>query len=407
MQLTKSPYESSSDKLEDPYYVSSVNFVDTRYLHTLKINNPVWHNDNYTFQYIRVSLNHFFNVLKTKYSYSSIQNNNSLEDLLKTNPIATRYISGNGLFIVERPPFRNTVRFTPTKAAYSKNSTNFIEKEVWIPWQVYVVNVDIIQSKFDFRIFFNDKPLSSMDDIVYMPWLPNLFGNSGVCWGDDVGSISQEFLSYGSSISNRKIFDAFCSRYWNGGWNTDILPGSQSIPFFLNRNLELSDNNDQMIHQNYKDKSEINKMRNPYVKDYANALNMWSQYSLEHLLYMMPKYSPKHIKNPLSAHIATTSSSYFDHHSSEVQPTRLLEHYFANSHKFPSFAFDSDDSNKYIEVSFDSSELNVSEQYNLSNPPSQEEARNILSLAIDRWSIPDSSTSFPQQLTFDSQEEPF
>jgi len=407
MQLTKSPCEFTTDSSVNPYYVSSVSVMDNKFIHTLKMNTPMWSEDAFTFQYVRISLDYFFQKIKALYSYTSINYDNSFKDLTSFNPIATRYLSPNGYFLVERPPFRTTLRFTPARASVARGSDKSIERDVWIPWQVYVIGVDLPTSKLDMRIFFNNKPLSSLEDKVPYAWTPNLFANGGVCWGDDTAAICEELreLEAAGSLSNRKIFDILSNRYWSGGWNADIIPSGSFLPAFLSDSThkEFPDDKDQALALSYKIKAVKAKHRNSLMRSYVQSLNIWSEYSLSDLLHMMGSISPsRYALSELYEHAPV--SAFLDHNNPTGNISKLLENYFANSHKFPVFLFDNNDQRKYLHVDIMPSDLGLSDVYNLNNYISQESARDMLEKAINKYALP--SYHHPQ-LTIDTSEEPF
>jgi hypothetical protein len=329
-----------SSSAGDPYYVSSVSTVNANFLHLLRVNLPAWSNSCYQTQYMRIDLNYFFNSIAKNFIYSDIKNDNSLEDLLRINPIAVRYFTSDGIFFIERPPFKATLRFHPIKASGVTTKTTLIEKEVWIPWQVYIVNYDIELGKFIFKIYFHHKPIDSLDNNLSIAWLPNLFGDGGVCWGQDNNIIKEEVLQ-NKTKTNKNIFDIICSQYWQGGWNADILPSLYSIPTFLLPEFETKNDEDYAIYTKASQSADKSKLKNHMIRQYVDHLNIWSQYSLSDLLFLMSKYPANSSPKKLSFLIENAKAydgaySYNGANSFGV----LFDQIFCLTHKYPNHFFE-------------------------------------------------------------------
>jgi len=348
MEYVINPELISSDA--NPYYISSVSTVSDNYLHLLRLNLPAWSSSCYRTQYIRIDLNYFFKTILKNFIYSDIKNDNSLEDLLKINPIAVRYFTSDGIFFIERPPFKATLRFHPIKAAGVTTKTTLIEKEVWIPWQVYIVNYDIELGKFTFKIYFHHKPIDSLDNDLSTAWLPNLFGDAGVCWGQDNNIIKEEILQ-NKTKTNKNIFDIICSQYWQGGWNADILPSLYSIPTFLLPEFETKNDEDYAIYTKASQNADKSKVKNYMIRQYVDHLNIWSQYSLSDLLSLMSKYPPNASPKKLSYLVEAVKAydgtySYDGANSFGV----LFDQIFCHTHKYPNHLFQAENvsSNTYF-----------------------------------------------------------
>ena len=390
----------------NPYTVSSVAIIQNNYLNLLKINVPGWNGAPYTFNYFKINYDYFISIISKFYNSLVINNDNSLSDLTKINPIATRFISSNGSFLVERPPFKATMRFTPTKAAYASASNNIHEVEAWIPWQVYIAYFNPLSSKFSLRIFFNHKPITSLEDEVIPAWTPNLFGDSGVCFGEDSMKVLQEISS--SNISNKTIFENMCSSYWSGGWNTDIIPSSYLVPPFLNQEFETNDDYDFAIHREIVSKSVYSKHKNSFTRSYINVLNLWSNYNLDNLLHMISKYPPKS-KFSLNSlfKIEEENSNYAQVLAGDIssRPAALLLDLFARSHKFPLSIFT--DNSKYFysnfeNIPYDNSVVRYEENI------TQEKAYDILHNLVTYYqNNAPTETSISSLNSFFTDEEPF
>jgi len=388
----------------NPYSVSSVAIIKNNYLNLLKINQPSWNNANYTFNYFKINYDTFISTASKFYNCVVINNDNSLNDLTKINPIATRFISSSGQLVIERPPFKTKIRFTPTKAAYASSSRSLPEVEVWIPWQVYILNFNIETQKYHLRIFFNSKPLYSLDDPIVPAWTPNLFGDSGVCYGEDTRRINEEISNI--DISNKNIFEILCSSYWGGGWNTDIIPSSYLIPRFLMRDFEIQNDNDFSIYREAIAKSEYAKNKNALTRGYVNTLNIWSNYSLDNLLHMMSNY-PTTQTTSLNSLLGNQDERQPYIGNISIRPSSFLADMFARSHKLPFSVFREIDSSKYLHVDFEENPTDKS-FVSFNENISQERAYSILIDLIDHYQECLSSNQLNViNNTFFSEEEPF
>jgi len=284
------------DKTKDnPASINSALLIKNEEVHIIKVSRYSTCSDlPIEFEYIKYSAFDFFETIQQSNSILKSLDNNYLSVLKKIFPTATRFISENGSILVERPPFRYTIDFTPVKASkVNKKGNKKIEPiTVWVPWTVYKMQINK-QGTFAITIHFNDSPISSLNDHVFSCIFPNVFNGGLICFGSDstINSYFVESSIKDDTYSYKELFNYLISNYYNGGWNTDILPSSSDIPMFMlfqsyDRIKALNDPAALEMYSNAMAKCTPVKHKDSHVAMYLNALNIWSKYSLEELLYL-------------------------------------------------------------------------------------------------------------------------
>ena len=173
-------------------------------------------------------------------------------------PIAVRYISKDNVYIIERPPFRLSVDFKNSRAAY--HSPKIEPVEIWIPWTVMVLpwNQVVNGEPSNLRLYFNDGPIQSLDDCVVAPYLPNSYSDGRICWSNSFSNLLSQLNTTGpDSVDVNYLYSSVLNDYLMGGWNTDLN--------FHYRFLQ------------YKDSHTFNNLiasgKFPFVYSFLNTLN--------------------------------------------------------------------------------------------------------------------------------------
>jgi len=169
----------------------------------------------------------------TKLLYSESNSKNNTIPSNPLYPIAVRYISSNGYYFIERPPFQLEIDLNITSISnYGKPHFT----KIWIPWTLSVFNP---QNPSSLSIYFSHSSLTS-EDSQYVPcFLPNSHAPGNICFGPTL--MSPEFqLSNISSSDIKYLYSLFFNEYLNGGWNLDLTPNI--LPHITNiYNLSKSD----------------------------------------------------------------------------------------------------------------------------------------------------------------------
>ena len=147
-------------------------------------------------------------------------------------PIATRYITSEGYYFIERPPFQVEVDLYVTKNRYSDNRRKMNPYKIWVPWTLTIFNPNDLS---DVRIMFSHKPLSSMEDVYSPSFLPNSYNDGRICFASSLNQLSVEDID---KKDIRHIYSTIFNEYMNGGWNLDLTPNIyrffQNLPSFEN-----------------------------------------------------------------------------------------------------------------------------------------------------------------------------
>lgn len=138
-------------------------------------------------------------------------------------PMAVRYISNKNTYVIERPPFRLNIDYRQG-TAYS-NAGKFPELSMWVPWTVMVFNgAEIASGEFNnVKLYFNDGPIESLDDILITSFYPNSYGDARICYSGSLSDFNnvlslREFENGNISYIYNYIFN----NYMMGGWNSDL-----------------------------------------------------------------------------------------------------------------------------------------------------------------------------------------
>lgn len=136
-------------------------------------------------------------------------------------PIATRYITSNGYYIIERPPFQVPVNYKPAKA-HNSTKKKFEDFSIWIPWTIFIFNPSNLNS---FKLYFSSKSLSTMDDKYIPTYLPNTWSSGEICFSNSLGTLPEDSLittTDSSSPNISALYSLIINEFFAGGWNADI-----------------------------------------------------------------------------------------------------------------------------------------------------------------------------------------
>lgn len=233
-------------------------------------------------------------------------------------PIAVRALSKNQ-YVIERPPFKTTVRLTPKRAARVQKESPII-CEVWIPWTLSfltMVNPDTQMPSME--IYYNDGPISSLNDSIIGAWTPNIFGHNGVCWG-------QTGANWFEDVRNKvvdptdvgQVYHYLINDYYGGGWNTDLGYGTvyniatAGIGKFTIDPLSNPEIAQRAQQQKIKLKPHARSLRDASV--IKNIYNTWGLLTLDEVLEAVSIAK----KNRIDHHKITVSS-VFERNNEQVQ----------------------------------------------------------------------------------------
>lgn len=214
-------------------------------------------------------------------------------------PIAIRYVSESNFYVIERPPFKTSVRFHNKKAHQVKSSPEPL-CEVWIPWTVVVLKIQSITGQLlevpIFDLYFNDKPLSSIEDTFAVTFTPNTFSDSTICWGESMNKWNKLVNDKAVNPFNvSDVYHYFINEYFSGGWNQDLGTkklndlSRDQVGHFTTRPLDNPMLQERAIKQKINLINDNNDYR--YVRNQSkNNFLLWSLLTLEEVLETITDY---------------------------------------------------------------------------------------------------------------------
>jgi hypothetical protein len=197
--------------------------------------------------YTSIAYNTFYlnssdNQLLLKYTASSFDFKDYYTSTLSSNgainstdlyPLAIRYVDEmQGIYVIERPPFKVDIDFSSRPSNRSRVNPSFLaNKQMWIPWTVTIINFDKENIRYDLDIYFNNKPLESLDDLVLPALLPNI-SNGKVCMGNNPLPKEDIYNKSSDQVSVVNLYNFLFNSYFMGNWNSDLLQFIPNIKFF-------------------------------------------------------------------------------------------------------------------------------------------------------------------------------
>ena len=210
-------------------------------------------------------------------------------------PIAIRAIRNN-TYVIERPPFKTSVRLTGARAARVKKEASVL-CEVWIPWTVSILTMPTESTAYpSLKMFYNDGPLSSIDDLLITPWTPNFHFSGEICLGQTTANFTHAVSEEDLNPKNvSEVYHYLVNDYFNGGWNLDLGGGiisyicNYSIGKFTNHPLDNPDLAARIANKKVKirDTKQVRAREATRIK---NAYLTWSLMDLPEVLEAVALY---------------------------------------------------------------------------------------------------------------------
>jgi len=165
---------------------------------------------------VRYNVSLTSNFLENLKSKNSIKYDKSFFNTFA--PIAVRYTNGTNLWLIERPPFQANITYKSASSSGQGKETSY---SIWMPWTVMFLNIIPEQSYYDAYLYFNDAPISSLDDVAIPCFFPNMYGDGRMCLNQS-GIMLQQHLSETNSFDIGTIYNFLINDYMTGGWNLDL-----------------------------------------------------------------------------------------------------------------------------------------------------------------------------------------
>lgn len=166
-----------------------------------------------TFQYMATTTESYLDNLR-------IQNTSNYDrsHFNKMAPIAVRYTNGTNLWLIERPPFLATVTFKTTRSSYDGKQHTF---DIWMPWTCMFLDIQPEKSYYDAYMFFNDGPITSLDEQAIPCIFPNMYSDGHMCLNQSLAMLQQHLYQV-NSFDVSTIYNFLINDYMSGGWNIDL-----------------------------------------------------------------------------------------------------------------------------------------------------------------------------------------
>jgi hypothetical protein len=149
----------------------------------------------------------------TKEFFAAHKKINSPDNTDSIYPIAVRYVSKNGTYFIERPPFKMNVSFSGGKRP--------INTSIWMPWSIFVLDP---KRYLNSKLLFSNTPLSSMSDKYLPAYTPNIYADGRICLSASLNGMPKE-----AEEDIRHLYGYIYNEYMNGGWNNDLYPNVSNI----------------------------------------------------------------------------------------------------------------------------------------------------------------------------------
>lgn len=220
-------------------------------------------------------------------------------------PPGVRFISNN-FVVFERPPCVKTVFYIPQPVSSIDGRVEPIVYNIPIPWQLYVATFSNEYYCSDVYMYFMNTPLSSLDQNVYMPTLPNFYTNGILC--RPMFSSFEEVDRYSKSISG--VIASAYDWVWNNGTNNDLTEPLVHL-LLQNQNGQLCQEV-KKTHSSYFSNARLNAVTYFSPLEVTLIMSAWEKMTIDQVLeYQFP--NPSEDLNFPSTHTnARDYSSYYD-----------------------------------------------------------------------------------------------
>lgn len=303
------PYMLSSTFTYTPHYPNTYNYItDGKVTAASAIYEVRLHNAEHTYLY----------------GFSSEENNFSSKQLL---PMATRYADReNGVYIIERPPFQIPIDYYQSKNFSAKAIASLKNRYIWIPWTVLVVSMGKNIDNLYCRLYFNNKPLSSLEDLVVKGYTPNLFDDARICFGNSQFTFAQRITSGEVEYNISNICNYLFNDYFTQ-WNADIHSRCSKMIFeyVFSHNKEIGDR----ILQTPRCPKNIDQLNywNHYKKSWPLVLYTLSMLSFEETMDLV-----EYLKNLKNLHNQLLNSKSVSDVLSRSEKSSIVRGGFDPSH---------------------------------------------------------------------------
>lgn len=249
--------------------------------------------------------NNISNIIQNYSNFISIEED--FKSAKSPLPIATRYISEDGYYFIERYPFKKTIDLSNSLRKQIVSNEDKIE--IWIPWTLTVFSC---KNPSSVKIFYSHKNLADYDDTYITSAYPNSYENGTICFGQssnlhpEIFYINHDYGYASEDLSVKYIYNSLFNEYFYAGWNSDLRNSIYYNILFLTRTKKNSiDQNKYPTLYNffYPTKEYINEKLSHISSARRRIVSSAREKSLSELnehLYMLLMFSTLSLEETLS-----------------------------------------------------------------------------------------------------------
>jgi len=131
------------------------------------------------------------------------------------------------LVVFERPPVYQNIFYIP-KVVTQEMSDQHLVYRIALPWQLYIALYNSDYYLHNVYMYFMDAPLTSLDQNLYAPAIPNFYANGQLCRPNF--SLMDDVERYSKDVSG--VISAAFDWVWNNGTNHDLTESMLLLPKF-------------------------------------------------------------------------------------------------------------------------------------------------------------------------------
>lgn len=206
---------------------------------------------------------------------------------VKSNPVDTGLLSpglkavGANYIVFEKPPTFKNIFYVPlSRSDMSEDLDNQQIFRIPIPWQLYFVKFNPDMYTYEVRMFFMNNSLTSIDQNLYLPPLPNFYTNAMLC--PPIMDNMDDVDRYPKNHSG--IMQCAYDWVWNSGTNHDLTESCLHVGLQLTQENSILKHMPELIYNNYfKNINILSDRHSRYSaqpKQIFHLLSAWEKSSL-------------------------------------------------------------------------------------------------------------------------------
>lgn len=289
----------------------------------LTSSHSLYKQDNPTFDPNSISYNYTFSVFPgdlghLHFSYKKanryLQASREEIDLL---PMAVRYADiENNVYLIERPPFQIDIDYYPNKRVGAKLASHIPGKKIWIPWTLFFVSMGSSPDHLVCHLYFNDKPLTSLDDQIIRAYTPNLHSDARICFGNSQHTFVQRIDKGDIEYNITNVYNYLFNDYFKQ-WNPDI--SVNFVDYFYKYFSDKGIFDKIKLMKKYPKNIDVYNTNWGYHRSWISFLFCLSTLSFEETLSLVSD-----MKNHLKTNALSNQSFNYSIHT----PLKILKKYF-------------------------------------------------------------------------------